>query len=79
MDTVNLNHLNAQLFIDGEWTEAESGRTMDVVNPATGGVIGALAAATAGDVGRAVGGGRWGAVGSVVRPHRLNDAISPRV
>jgi acyl-CoA reductase-like NAD-dependent aldehyde dehydrogenase len=54
MDTVNPNHLDAQLFIDGEWTEAESGRTMDIVNPATGGVIGALAAATAGDVDRAV-------------------------
>ncbi|WP_233835771.1 aldehyde dehydrogenase [Paraburkholderia sp. ZP32-5] len=54
MDTALPNHLNAQLFIDGEWTDAESGRTMDVVNPATGGVIGALAAATAGDVDRAV-------------------------
>ncbi|WP_250477857.1 MULTISPECIES: aldehyde dehydrogenase [unclassified Caballeronia] len=54
MDTANPNHLDAQLFIDGEWTDAESGHTMDIVNPATGGVIGALAAASAGDVDRAV-------------------------
>ncbi|BBU30592.1 aldehyde dehydrogenase [Burkholderia sp. THE68] len=54
MDTLNPDHLNAQLFIDGAWTDAESGRTMDIVNPATGAVIGALASAAASDVDRAV-------------------------
>ncbi|WP_420993178.1 aldehyde dehydrogenase [Cupriavidus sp. 30B13] len=54
MDTVNTQHLEAQLFIDGEWTGAEDGRTLDIVNPATGEVIGALAAASGPDVDRAV-------------------------
>ena len=28
------------LYIDGKWCDAASGRTFDVINPATGGVIG---------------------------------------
>lgn len=54
MDAVNKHHLNAQLFIDGEWVDADTGRTMDIVNPATGVVIGGLAAASESDVDRAV-------------------------
>ena len=42
------------LFIDGKETPAISGRTMDIVNPATGRAIGALAAAGEADVNRAV-------------------------
>jgi acyl-CoA reductase-like NAD-dependent aldehyde dehydrogenase len=42
------------LFIDGKETPAVSGRTMDIVNPATGRAIGALAAAGEADVNRAV-------------------------
>ena len=42
------------LFIDGKETPAVSGRTMDIVNPATGCTIGALAAAGEADVNRAV-------------------------
>ena len=34
---------NTQLFIDGEWMNARSGRTIPVVNPATGDTIGTLA------------------------------------
>jgi len=45
---------HAPLFIGGVWTEAAAGRTLDVLNPATGAVIGTLAAAGAGDVGGAV-------------------------
>ena len=45
---------DAQLFINGEFTDAASGRTMDIVNPATGEVIGRLADAGADDVDRAV-------------------------
>ena len=44
----------AQLFINGEFTDAASGRTMDIINPATGEVIGRLADAGAQDVDRAV-------------------------
>ncbi|SIT51401.1 Aldehyde dehydrogenase [Paraburkholderia piptadeniae] len=54
MDTTNANHLDAQLFIDSEWSDAEEGRTLDILNPATGEVIGTLAAASAADVDRAV-------------------------
>src|SRR6202051_4250007 len=44
----------AQLFSHGEFTEAASGKTLDIVNPATGVVIGRLADAGAADVDRAV-------------------------
>ena len=45
---------HAQLFINGEFTDAASGKTLEIVNPATGGVIGQLADAGANDVDRAV-------------------------
>jgi phenylacetaldehyde dehydrogenase len=45
---------DAQLFIDGEFTGAVSGKTLDIINPATGSVIGQLANAGASDVDRAV-------------------------
>jgi acyl-CoA reductase-like NAD-dependent aldehyde dehydrogenase len=54
MDAVNQTHLDAQLFIDGAWTDADTDRRLDIVNPATGEVIGALAAASQQDVDRAV-------------------------
>ena len=42
------------LLIDGKEVAAEHGRTMEVMNPATGRAIGTLAAASPGDVDRAV-------------------------
>src|ERR1700694_793401 len=45
---------HAQLFINGEFTNAASGKTLEIINPATGGVIGQLADAGAADVDRAV-------------------------
>jgi len=45
---------DAQLFIDGAFTDSASGKTMEIVNPATGAVIGHLADAGAADVDRAV-------------------------
>jgi phenylacetaldehyde dehydrogenase len=45
---------HAQLFINGEFTEAASGKTLEITNPATGGVIGQLADAGTDDVDRAV-------------------------
>ena len=49
---------DAQLFINGEFTDAASGKTLDIVNPATGVAIGRLADAGAIDVDRAVAGAR---------------------
>jgi phenylacetaldehyde dehydrogenase len=54
MDAVNKQYLNAQLFIGGKFVDAASGKTMDIINPANGAVIGQLAAASAEDVDRAV-------------------------
>lgn len=45
---------DAQLFIDGELCDAENGKTLEIVNPATGAVLGQLANASAADVDRAV-------------------------
>jgi succinate-semialdehyde dehydrogenase / glutarate-semialdehyde dehydrogenase len=45
---------STQLFIDGEWTDAADGRTLPVLNPATGAVIGKVAHAGTEDLARAV-------------------------
>lgn len=52
--TVSTTNLTANLLIDGEFCPAESGKTLDVFNPATGEVIGKVAAADKQDVNRAV-------------------------
>ncbi len=43
-----------KLFINGEWVEAQSGKTLDVLNPATGKVIAKVAAGDAADIDLAV-------------------------
>jgi succinate-semialdehyde dehydrogenase/glutarate-semialdehyde dehydrogenase len=45
---------DTQLFIDGRWGSAESGKTIDVYNPATGELIGTVASAGQSDLDRAV-------------------------
>ena len=45
---------NTQLFIDGAWAPAASGRTLPVVNPATGEQIGTVAHAESADLDRAL-------------------------
>jgi succinate-semialdehyde dehydrogenase/glutarate-semialdehyde dehydrogenase len=45
---------NTQLFIDGAWCAAASGRTLPVMNPATGKQIGTLAHADKADLDRAL-------------------------
>jgi succinate-semialdehyde dehydrogenase/glutarate-semialdehyde dehydrogenase len=47
-------YMDTRLFIDGEWCDAQGGKTIDVVNPATGGVIGTVAHASIADLERAV-------------------------
>jgi succinate-semialdehyde dehydrogenase/glutarate-semialdehyde dehydrogenase len=43
-----------QLFVNGEWTDAESGATFDVTDPATGELVASVADAGAADVRRMV-------------------------
>ena len=45
---------DVQLFIDGAWTKARGGRTIPVVNPATGETIGTVAHAERADLDRAL-------------------------
>ena len=45
---------NTQLFIDGTWQNAAAGRTMAVVNPASGDNIGTLAFAEQADLDHAL-------------------------
>jgi acyl-CoA reductase-like NAD-dependent aldehyde dehydrogenase len=46
--------MRKQLFINGQWRDAASGQTLDVVNPATEEVIATVASATQADVDAAV-------------------------
>ena len=45
---------NVSLFIDGAWTQAAAGRTLPIVNPASGDSIGTLAHAERADLDRAL-------------------------
>jgi aldehyde dehydrogenase (NAD+) len=76
-----------QLFIDNQWRSASSGKTMDVVNPATEEVVATVASAGAEDVEAAVAAARaalsgpWGSMsarerGRLVR--RLADRLMER-
>ncbi|PTB17887.1 NAD-dependent succinate-semialdehyde dehydrogenase [Trinickia symbiotica] len=47
-------YVDTQLVINGEWCDAASGKTIDVVNPATGKVIGTVAHAGIADLEHAV-------------------------
>ena len=49
-----MTYANPQLFIDGQWCDAADGKTMAIVNPATGQEIGRLAHAGIADLDRAV-------------------------
>jgi phenylacetaldehyde dehydrogenase len=74
-----------QLFINGKWADARSGKTLDVINPATGRVIATAAAGDAEDIDlavkaarRAFQSGPWPALSHAERAklmHRLADAI----
>ena len=48
-ETDLLARVNGGLFIAGEWVQSESGKTFDVLDPATGTVIKSIADATAAD------------------------------
>ena len=51
---MTLTETRRRMFIDGEWTDAESGETTPVINPATEGTIGEVPKGTERDVDRAV-------------------------
>src|SRR4051812_32334389 len=69
-----------QLFIDGEWVDAESGATFDVTDPATGEVVAAVADAGAVDVRRMIDGAAaaqeaWGALPALERAAIMKRAV----
>ena len=69
-----------QLFIGGEWVDAEAGETLDVHDPATGSVIRTIAAARAGDGMRALDAAAnaadaWAATAPRVRAELLRAAF----
>ena len=49
-----MSYETLQMLIGGEWTDGSSGSTMDVINPATDEVLGALPLANAADLDRAL-------------------------
>lgn len=74
-----MNYPNTQLLIDGQWQDAADGRTVAVLNPATGSEIGRLAHAGRADLERAAnaawqGFERWRATPAVERGRILRAA-----
>jgi len=49
-----MNYVDTKLFINGQWCDASDGKTLPVVNPATGLEIGRVAHATIADLDRAL-------------------------
>lgn len=49
-----IDKVSTGLFIDGEWRDAEGGKTLDVINPATGKVIAKVADASEADATAAI-------------------------
>ncbi|WP_241383496.1 aldehyde dehydrogenase family protein [Rhodococcus sp. CH91] len=49
-----MTHNFTELFIDGAWVESDGGEILDVVNPATGELVGRAPQATVSDVRRAI-------------------------
>jgi betaine-aldehyde dehydrogenase/aminobutyraldehyde dehydrogenase len=81
---MTLSATKHRMFINGEWADAASGETTEVINPATEGVIAEVPKGAEGDVDRAVEAAR-GAFGtwSLTTPaersamlHKLADAIA---
>lgn len=54
MTKVDISKIETNLFINGEFVKAESGKTFNTVNPATEEVICAVQEATEADVNKAV-------------------------
>ena len=57
MNPLNLKDptlLRQQLFVDGQWSDADDRRTIPVTNPATGAVLGTVPLAGAAETRRAI-------------------------
>jgi succinate-semialdehyde dehydrogenase/glutarate-semialdehyde dehydrogenase len=54
MEQPTMNYPNTQLLIDGQWRDAAGGKTLAVVNPATGKEIGRVAHASIADLDQAL-------------------------
>ena len=54
IETVKPQAITHKLFINGRWEESTSGKTIDVINPATGDLLATVPDANAADVDRAV-------------------------
>lgn len=68
-----------KLYINGEWTESENGKTRDKINPSTGEKIGEFALATTDDVDHAITSAddafeKWNALGSKQRSRIIRKA-----
>ena len=67
---------DVKLLIDNVWCDADDGRTLDVLNPATGERIGSVAHATTGDLDRALAAAERGfTVWSKTSAHQRSDVI----
>ncbi len=64
-----------QLFIDGQWRDAASGKTFDTPNPATGETLARIAEGGAEDIDRAVRAALQGVRGGAVEQ---DDAVRAR-
>ena len=69
----NVTYTDTQLLIDGEWVDAASGKTIDVVNPATGKPIGKVAHAGIADLDRALAAAQRGWPGAGARARARGD------
>src|SRR3989449_10123783 len=85
--SITTDVMRKQLFINGEWRDAASGRTLDVVNPATEETSGTVASAERSDVDAAVAAARgaldgpWGKLSARDRGRllwKLGDALLQR-
>ena len=54
MPIIEVNNILTQAFIDGQFCDAESGRTFETINPASGKVIATIAESDEADVNKAV-------------------------
>ncbi len=54
LDPADADYPQVQLFIDGEWTDGSTGRSEEIYNPATGGVLGTVPHAGFADLDRAL-------------------------
>lgn len=67
-----------QLYIDGQWTDAEGGRTLDVVDPSTGQVLCAVADASEADGWKALKAAEKAQAGFAAMPPRERSNILMR-